>query len=383
MGMFLACWAVAVLNVSFLSKGSNHTDNYNLQIAAPDSCKSLFLVHLGPPKTATTTLQCTLGKLSPSLREDGYLHLGKHPTKFCEPGERGVSQQQDEHFECLAIQSCRNKVLSNATWWLSIGEAMLINTNQHLLLSDELLSQSNQRPFLLRLLSMARRTHRVQILLTYRHYHEWLASMYHEMDRTGPHHHRLTDWNGREAHSLEWYLQRDVDTWIVPNVWSMKQDLKQYPIKVLSIHSPDFVKDLVCDHLQARKTCLSLASRQTPPRFNPSIASESSDYDRLAMEAAKREWIDILRVSRMDSAAFLRQKLQEANEDGSIPMKCPSEELFGKLVKRSLLYNHFVFGRSAGITLVEGDGSWKSNYCSMDVEKILTEDGQKMLEGIL
>jgi hypothetical protein len=120
MGMFLACWAVAVLNVSFLSKGSNHTDNYNLQIAAPDSCKSLFLVHLGPPKTATTTLQCTLGKLSPSLREDGYLHLGKHPTKFCEPGERGVSQQQDEHFECLAIQSCRNKVLSNATWWLSI-----------------------------------------------------------------------------------------------------------------------------------------------------------------------------------------------------------------------------------------------------------------------
>jgi hypothetical protein len=386
MGILSACWAIAVvLNVSLLAKGSNQTENNKLQTTtAPDTehQKSLFLVHLGPPKTATTTLQCTLSHLSPSLREDGYLYLGKHPIKFC---ERGMHHQQDQNFECLTMQSCRQKVLSNATWWVSIGETMLKNTNQHLILSDELFSQSNQRMFLLKLLSMARRTHRVQILLTYRHYHEWLASMYHEMDRMGPHHHRLTEWNGREAHSLEWYLQRDVDTWIVPNVWSMKQDFltQKYPIQVLSIHSPDFVKDLVCEHLQAQKTCSLLASRQAPSRFNPSVASESSDYDRLAMEAAKREWIDIRFASRMDAAKFLLQKLQQANQNGSLPLKCPSENLFGKLAKRSLLYTNLVFEQSVRISSLEGEGTWKSNYCSMDVEKILTEYGKKLLEGIL
>lgn len=167
--------------------------------------RTRLILHIGPPKTGSTTLQKDLGKLSKTLLADGYIYIGKRRSKEFEKKwtiqnkllkvschselERfRVLEQQKQQKTSTSTSSTHLLNYTKIRCWQGILDEMEHLREQfpntHLVLSDEGFSQApmlesyEKRPaFMEALMQLVNRFEMdLTVVASYRHYEEQLFS---------------------------------------------------------------------------------------------------------------------------------------------------------------------------------------------------------------
>jgi hypothetical protein len=141
-----------------------------------DSTKPTMLIHLGPPKTATTYLQCILTNIMDTLALDNYVYLGLHNQKCKSETSSGASYFKNVYglfagekmavFSPMFLAELRNAHSQGKNAIMMDECLQLFTPEQRKLLIEELTSNWN-----------------VKLILNYRRAYELFPSLYNTIHK--------------------------------------------------------------------------------------------------------------------------------------------------------------------------------------------------------
>lgn len=328
-----------------------------------------FFLHIGPHKSATTSIQCALYEYNSTgilWQEDFIYFLGKVDYNFCNIQHQQRQVQKDDRIQ--KIDTCMKD--TNGCWkeltdgWDRLRQQTTTVTTTKsfdLIISKESLSdwispyhsQDEFRDWFWTNLRSALMGWNVTILLTYRNYHEWLPSAFVQ----DAYHMRIQSKNqhwpdalpesfpealpailGGQRHAPYPYLDDIIPSLTGHNTSAANTSTsspsfifpKDWNIQILNLHDSkpydDIVQKLICDVLRAQATC-RIYQRQSPKRISP---AEALIYDRINIQAYFWNWTSSAavgkngkpkRFARMKATKqFITETLHWKVED--IPMDC-------------------------------------------------------------
>ena len=215
--LFLSALIVSFFDVeNFLSKKQEqneniepHNDDMNKALLSivDDKNKQFFILHIGPTKTGSTSIQCGLSEYSKHLaEEDGYYYIGKdpiscrhvHPSALVLASQRTVNSEtgMDRSIYNNSIHSsmANNQIplkgkdtirdLIDGKILSKLEERLREHHSQghHVIFSAE---EFESYPFVLSILAPLQKEWNVKIVITYRRYYEWLVSTYNQNKKMG------------------------------------------------------------------------------------------------------------------------------------------------------------------------------------------------------
>ena len=395
--------------------------------------KPLIILHVGPPKTSTTTLQYYLSRYADTLAQENYLYVGRvydaegnYQQYFnmeflqtvdykCqmgyEPEEEAQCDEQkgeaedkdslwidglwkvyDEYSDDETIDWTYH-VDTPACWKAFLVELQRVKrSGMNVIVSDEMFSIRGykQNPFHFHMLNQTlSRDWHVRVLVTYRRFHAWLPSAKNEYDKYQRYEEDGYEWNGKPSLSMFEVIQeglRDPDEIIYPYVdFIVEHYVKFFPVDVLNMHDlgsyPTLASLFVCKFVpNAIKTCqLSLEDTEATSDLRLNTA-RSSFYDSLTMAAYKQGLVTEAEGDR-ESVRDLIQKEHEMVH-GMTPwdfdLICPEKEELQPLLERSLEHEETFFPefhRSEVGHKKHVEEFWnmydKKRYCTIDTDATL------------
>jgi len=325
------------------------------------------LVHIGPHKTGTSSLQCELTFLKEALRDKASTeYIGRLYGECLSDPSAHVRNIVDTRslVKCLDKHSDK-KPCSDRTEWKNFKRLLekLAANQTNIILSDEAFSRVRATDSNLRLFNRTlSEFFRVQLVVVYRRYWEWLLSMYNEKYKPYSRRQHFQKWpdehGGASMRSFPDYYRRLLkeqgfggyqllaQKLDMPAAMYLSRELfgKHFDkARVFNMHQPgslfeNFVNATVPD-LQ-----YVLAQQVNHPagRPNPSV---SLDYDLLATAARKK---GLLRISlrRRDATRAIEKKIGKfpySNETISVPLDCLTDQEQAGLLNRSLTLERNIF----------------------------------------
>jgi hypothetical protein len=195
---------------SHATNSKNDTSTLIVQNSTTTNATQYFILHIGPPKTATTSIQCGLNKFSRALaRKDNYYFLGQS----CRLGTVVTMANGEESI--LAFDMLKELNTLNTTYLraLKVRVQAHYTLGHHLILSSEhFISKLHDKNRIWGYLKRLTAGFKVKIVIAYRHYFQWIASMYYQQHyrneyMTWPH-------SGGSVHpSFQSYLTTHLDNW--------------------------------------------------------------------------------------------------------------------------------------------------------------------------
>lgn len=330
--------------------------NEMFRLASSNASKPYFVLHVGPPKTATTSIQCVLDALSAELAEkDSYYFVGKGCPKANNTmanGESGIPG----HLLMMGLIDANphsrgfEKLKERMEHHLALGN--------HMIFSLEAMSNHlEDRPETWDLFLSLFEGWNVRIVVAYRHYFDWIRSMYYQQHigrryrEQWPHQKGLMHPSFQDF--LIYHLKRWEDGDPSNDSHSWGQHLSLYAVQYFGKHFRDVqVFDLhqegevptnfVCQMLpRANNMCHRL---QNDPFTEANVKRESHcfDADRLAMAAYKGSMVDknIYRanVVKQTQAQLLATKDMEDHSKTA----CFPDRLLTKFLNASLWFERQV-----------------------------------------
>ena len=151
--------------------------------------KPVFVLHAGPPKTGTTTLQCSLPVLK--LEEDGFLYIGK--VTDC-PFSR---KKRANYVNTKSLATCMNKYSGRNNTWLEqqckeyrkmkeILDFSLENDFDVIYSSEGFFDGFELSDAFKSLVS----GFEVKVMIVYRRYYQWLPSRYNSLSKPDSNRHK-------------------------------------------------------------------------------------------------------------------------------------------------------------------------------------------------
>ena len=348
---------------SLLNHVSNETKNHSKRsIGTNPTTKPHFILHIGPPKTATTYIQCNLQKLSEVLADDdSYFFVGKN----C-PGSSSSMKNNETsipgHFLMMGLNDANThnrgyEALKARMDYHRLKGSNIIYSNEAF--ANHLIDQNSTWNCLRSMLS----GWNVRVVIGYRHYFDWIRSFYYQ---TNKQHSKLEKkWpnqdNGRRHPSfisfLEYHLQRkesgdlSIDGGLKNNAFGHHLSISSYKkysshfddIKFLNLHKDeDIITDFVCRILpDAKKTCHRLRFEKDIEEVAHSVAkraSQSFDAHRISEAAFDRGLIS--KVSPKEVVVkMVNDRLKEVGVKAlSAFLNCPSPSLVLRFLNISIDY---------------------------------------------
>mmetsp|Transcript_21506 Transcript_21506/g.26387 ORF Transcript_21506/g.26387 Transcript_21506/m.26387 type:complete len:509 (-) Transcript_21506:314-1840(-) len=383
-----------------------------------------FLIHVGPPKTGTSTIECQL-QVNQFLNASKYKYLGQWETTcprsllnkkktedFYHPMRKvvsfelingnmgGLTQRLKQSLDTLYAQDYNAIVSSEAfQYYLTKGEGAW----------KFLASFTEQIP------------HKVTFVMTYRIYYEWLFSYhyyveYHQVnsrqqswepsttdsifdfvkkigldveverhDSTGPKNETLTKLKGESAT-------------VVPAQSSPIQYFRSFTkyfgrdnVVVFSMHGgnkgDDMVSRFICDVFpdskEACKGTTEDAINNPLPISNIATSYDRIFGDRIGVAAYEKGLIkkeeNILRWYVRNAVIARVSELGLTFQD--LPLKCVSQSVQDKMLQQSIEHEHEILGKdhSNEELLTEKflefkEKKWKTYFCNPDEEVILSDE---------
>lgn len=339
-----------------------------------------FILHIGPHKTATTSIQCALYQYRKDLQElDSILYLGKVDEKFCQVRADGGKTGQDERVR--KMESC----FKDEKCWQGLeGEWGSHRANGvDLVLSKEGISdwasanhsKVEWRQQFWPKFIQALDGWNVTVVLTYRPYFEWLPSAFNQHS----HHMRLQarqpfpkshEPMGTFGETLVRILDEnllapypfvdEILTFSFPSSWN---------IRVVNLHETgDVVKAFLCETLVAEGTCTKYQA-VPPSRKSP---AEDLAYDYLNIQALRWGWIQethkrgaLMRSTRN----FVKHTLRSNVLD--YPFDCPTNQTMKKLLERSITLEKNIIGFADSHDLSTKFWASTGRLCTINAKKAL------------
>jgi hypothetical protein len=387
-----------------------------------------LVLHVGPPKTATTFLQCSLcspssetttdailaqdhwvyvgtcpdncGKASSSMRAGRYLeHV--HSTFFLKTpkGEDSSSNNNTISLPILGLDFLRRLAAAHETG----KNALLISENLHRI-SDQHVAV---------LAEHLKLDWDVEIVVAYRHLYDWLPSKYNQMNRPSKIKLNAAEWPGESNRATEGQdiLPFDLDnrgdftalvegiesTGLHPTATVLQKYQPYFTTHVVDLHNLQTVSDtgdaylqhLFCNILQATHTCEAVASGQIGTDVTiQSNPSPSLHYEMLAVRAYQQGLIlhnDSTAIGPPVSrhvvvlAIQRRQEIQFNLTANDFQLTCLRNKTLDRLVDLSVQVEANLFGYSVerGVKHRAGFAARldAKKYCHIAVDRVLENAG--------
>jgi len=317
--------------------------------------KPTFVIHVGPPKTATTTLQQSLVlEYSPFLKQDNYTYLGNRAGLPVPPTQLQTMLLDLNCQRKVAEARHYNDSLAIIPCWMSLKKELHSWKGQNVILSHENMAstwhefQEGPGPFDWVSIKSLLSNWNVVIVVGYRRFVEWIPSCIYEEEKPGkkPRRHLWQSQGGKHPDPFLPKLQNYIEkkearmfryTDSVMNVFG-----KHFTVEILNIHDPRGVlMTFLCDILpNADNACHhSLQSTKSEKRANAASQEQAViDYDRIVTAATDAGLLNTKTLSR-DSAVdrtrlFHEQALHETASN--LPVVCLEEAKLSSLLEQSL-----------------------------------------------
>lgn len=369
-----------VSQAGLLENIQKHSESTKAEAHLNVSRVPTFFLHLGPHKTATTSIQCAMYMNRDELEEkDSIKFLGKVDGRFCSTRGSGKIEQD---WRIQKLDDCFHDPVCWPGWLEELDDWKTRGFN--LVLSKEAMSgwaSSNHSSVDFRnqfwpALGKALKKWRVVVILSYRVYHQWLPSALIQH----AHHMRL---QAREpwprSHEVAMNLGDNIDMVLkgakpppYPYVDSILDH--QFPlnweIRLLNMHhSESIVSDFICETLKANGLCsqhkelLATSARESP-------ASELT-FDYLNVQALQWGWMSAgKRGARMrETKRFVRRIF--SNEFFHWPFHCPTQSIQSQLLETSILMERAILGSVDVSKLRQDFFSSAHRLCEVNASAVL------------
>lgn len=333
-------------------------------------------LHIGPHKTATTSIQCALYRYQTELyNHDSTVFLGKVDSKFCNsPGEIKQDERIKKLDKCVDDPNCWGNVTRDWDRHKQDGYNMVLSKEG---LSDwALLDRDGVHIHgFWSAMAQALRGFEVTVLLTYRSFFDWLPSAfyqhaYHMRLQARQPWPKMTD---TPPETFEQHLMGVLAGRKSPP-YPFVDYLVDFPfpvgwkIQIADMQAtPDIVQLFFCHIIDANHTC-SIYEPTQPSRESP---AEAVAYDALNVEAVQRGWITGGRRFLLMQATkrFIRDQLQLRFSD--LPVVCPSRAIMEAFLARSITLERTILGDVdvAGHSRRFWDNTEK--FCTVNVTHVL------------
>lgn len=379
-----------------------------------DNDRPYFILHVGPPKSATTTLQTELSKYGRYLRQDSYAYLGQLMKK---DAATIFDHWHGPMLKILKNRDCQrevNRARLHGDDWPDCWKAFLAllqtrrNERRSIIFSEEdlaikfvyLTGGLGRSPIDWPSLKMALEEQGWEpvIIVGYRRLYEIMPSAKQQWDRWTRNNQGVSLWppDGRTLQPLFPGVLRDprlydgyVPRYIPRTIqWSYTDHLVEmispfFQVRLLNMHDPMSIRStFLCRVLpHAPNACRQSQiddSRQEELHRNN---EESLFYDAITTEAANREWFDKSKFDRHQVVLALRDYFENERRENPIdlPLLCPSVSELGVLLERSLIKEQQILTPRVAATMQDEHiaGFWeavrKNKFCWVDVSKTLED----------
>ena len=369
--------------------------------------KPWFVIHMGPPKTATTTIEQEMTAYADYLQKDNYVYLGKyyHQTKKRHP-----------ILETLRSVACQGQVYrarrdqkDQPRCWTQMLDQLKEFKGKNLLLSDEefgfkwsrTIKEGDTPIDWISLFRDISQDWNIVAVIGYRRLAEWLPSARQQNDRwyRGRADDRLVQWPPVGEHlgalfpDILSYPQVAQDGrppyyWFEYFTDDIIQNMEAYsvPYRMFNLHEKNIGlrTNFICNAVpDARVTCAQSRFDDESGenlQANPG-RSDSLFYDAIATKAADMKLIDKSKYSRHEVTTAL-QYYHEVVKNATakeLPLECPSEDELLALLDASLAKEFDLKWLMPSLSEEEHiDAFWKTvekqTYCWVDTTEVLYSD---------
>ena len=370
-----------------------------------DQSKPYFVIHCGPPKTGTTTLQTSLHKIyKRPLELDNYVYEGKFIQGL---GRRdlykeilnGVASAQ-----CMsAIQRSKNNNVPQC-WTAFLSRLDQLNGTS-IIISEETLGfyqKSFGSPQYWNMLQDAlSKRYNVMVVITYRRYFHWLMSVKSMLEQTVFRKplkrvwHDDGGWNAGPT-TTEWLVkvmeQPDFDWDYTDKLkdFYQRHDHHRFRTIILNMHNgQDPVTTFLCDVLpRASHACeraMALSAEQKKLVSNPS--KELTSYHRITF--AIRERYGRYKTHKIRQKVFEGVRRYMIENQVTYPINnCPNATQVQPILEKSIVMERLLLGGAAAEELLKTEfwHDFVPKLCDVDTHAALQDQGliqHLIMEGAL
>lgn len=377
---------------SLQSKSRNGTAVQGLQHDSTSKEKSpYFILHIGPAKTATTTLQSILSKVRTKLSDDHYKYVGPGSTNWGEiirgltfKCQRKLSKlpagsvpQCWEPFHRLLRESRDNGInvfLSAETFsyrWFNLDKG-----------------QSISQPFYWPALEGSLEGWDVHVVLSYRRYFEWLVSAIKQRDydrsmnknswpeRSKPHFEPL--WIQVLQHLNGTANQDDFLFYYLDEV--LPRYHGHFPIHLLNMHNmtrPSLLETMFCDIVpNVPHMCTWSDGSIEKKTVQNAGAHRNFEFDRIAVYAGEIGLLSANTMSMYDRRSIAK-KIKEFVDENKVELEmiCPLEADLQLFLDRSLAFERDLMPNFEGEkTHCDNFWKWAAHFCYIDIKRLFQKE---------
>jgi hypothetical protein len=372
--------------------------------------KPLFVLHIGPPKTGTTTLQCELGLKYPNLKQENFYYLGTYYAPLCGlPIDHRIegfsTATRPVLLHCYAPHA--NKGCDLDKQWLEFASILESHKDHNVIMSDEMFQHLFEQDDVQRFAKLLQPHWDVRIVYAYRHFYSTLPSLHHQLNDPYattpgmPYAVEKTMWPKDGGYKIMpfrssnyFYISQEIEHffhWVIAfgnvNVFDMQ-----------NTNGVDYLPAFLCTMIpEAKSLCqqqsqteVSLSSDSSSHNDNNS-ASKYLHYDMLAVAAHEQGLLDHTNNMTREMVRDAVQVYCEAKKWTSIdhfPLDCLSDLEMESFLDESLrlasmLQPYFANPREISSSVVSledeirtGFQSFreKKKFCSINAERALEEE---------
>jgi hypothetical protein len=313
---------------------------------ALNDTRPVLVILVGPPKTATTTLQMHLSdpRIQADLRKDNYLYQGRRLGARQTPLLRTLT---DRRCKDKTKRARKNKKAMPECWNSFTDELDRLHQNgQNVILVEEYLSDAS---FDLPSFQQATTKWQVLIVVTYRQFWSWLPSFKNQFEKN-IHKVALSSFERKSSDPLPWLLDRSRTTSspefykamtsvknrkeirvasvmsgkylpYTDNIMDLYRELGDQ-VRIMNIHIENMkvTSNFFCEILpNAPNTCHDPLHQTNRQSFNPSIPM---DYQLIAVDAVDRGLLGQSKFNRSQVVTILEQHHKGMLESRPLPLEC-------------------------------------------------------------
>jgi hypothetical protein len=376
----------------------------------------LFILHVGPPKTATTSIQCFLSAHAAELQQDGIHYFGHVVTgRLCGRSYKRPTKRPTNLARPVLFQNCSSyqsksppqaSACARAFDMFHNQTAVHHRNNETIFMSDEFFSSGHVDAMLLdEFVTQMRHRWRVRVIFTYRRLYQYLPSQYfQQFDLVN---------TARSRTVLRLWPGDDPGGWLIPTMddyvgqrlgankspsaswqrWT-KQQL-EFDVTFANMHNNtagnNFLHHFVCDMVpEAKELCRLLSSSssssETTARNSAAPKQQNLHWDQLAVAAYQRGWMMNDNRTTTVSRAAAREALQRhysgigMSKLGDFNVTCLSPTNKALLLNLSLIYEYETvpdfFRSEQGESQIRADfakDGFSEKFCSIDINATLAQ----------
>lgn len=358
--------------------------------------KPKLILHVGPSKSATTSLQTDLTSLQPFLEADGFSYGGRYYNPFINDNGNFDLGRSESHLLTTAhnmLKHCnfneQSRVECCRNFTLDLLNYPHRGNQRNIILSEEPFgNQWRDTEDWKAIRDVVADDFDVMVIVGYRRFYQWLPSAHFQRDRTdrnGPVKNPWPSQGGRPLSALFPWFWENWGRFFAYSADILDAIGDTFPVRIINLHNDEHqspLTTLVCDFLGEEMVHSCEESRKrdrNPTVMNTETNKTSLFYDAIATDLANKGLIDVDRWNRTEIREAIREYHEEVLglEPDDLPLRCPDPGQLNLFLNMSLALEASCVPDFANDTLhyqahVAGFQDYvdRNKYCWVDVDEL-------------